>query len=100
MVDVVMQAAPFFVFALMAGNMADLADSPAALFNLFKGLGMYALTVVLGLAFSLFVTYPAVLRLFTRQIPYREFFRGMGSAQALAFLPAPVQPPYRLPWIV
>lgn len=85
MVDVVMQAAPFFVFALMAGNMADLADSPAALFNLFKGLGMYALTVVLGLAFSLFVTYPAVLRLFTRQIPYREFFRGMGSAQALAF---------------
>ena len=31
-----MQAAPFFVFALMAGNMADLADSPAALFNLFK----------------------------------------------------------------
>lgn len=85
MVDVIMQGAPFFVFALMAGNMADLADSPSALLSLFKGLGTFAITVVVGLAFSLFVTYPFLMRLFTRQISYRNFFRGMGSAQALAF---------------
>lgn len=85
MVDVVMQAAPFFVFALMAGNMAELADSLPALLNLFKGLGLYAVTVIAGLAFSLFITYPSILRTFTRQIPYLDFFRGIGSAQALAF---------------
>lgn len=85
MVDVIMQAAPFFVFSLMAGNMAELAESPAALLNLFKGLGTFAITVMAGLAFSLFITYPLLMRLFTRQISYRNFFRGLGSAQAVAF---------------
>lgn len=85
MVDVVMQAAPFFVFALMAGNMAQLADSLSDLLNLFKGLGLYTLTVILGLAVSLFITYPTLLRMFTRKIPYLDFFRGIGAAQALAF---------------
>jgi Na+/H+-dicarboxylate symporter len=37
------------------------------------------------LAFSLFITYPSILRSFTKQIPYLDFFRGIGSAQALAF---------------
>lgn len=86
MVDVIMQGAPFFVFCLMAGNMAALAgDDPANMVNYFQGLGMYSLTVILGLAFTLFITYPLVLRLFTKQIPYRDFYRAMGPAQILAF---------------
>ncbi len=86
MVDVIMQGAPFFVFCLMAGNMAALAgDDPANMVNYFQGLGMYSLTVILGLAFTLFITYPLVLRLFTKQIPYRDLYRAMGPAQILAF---------------
>lgn len=86
MVDVIMQAAPFFVFCLMAGNMSALAgDDPSSMLVYFQGLGVYALTVFIGLCITLFITYPFLLNLFTRKIPYREFFRSMGSAQLLAF---------------
>lgn len=86
MVDVIMQSAPFFVFCLMAGNMAALAgDDPANMMNYFQGLGIYSLTVILGLAVSLFITYPLILRLFTKQIPYKDLYRAIGPAQILAF---------------
>lgn len=86
MVDVIMQSAPFFVFCLMAGNMAALAgDDPANMLNYFQGLGIYSLTVILGLAVSLFITYPMILRLFTKQIPYKDLYRAIGPAQILAF---------------
>ncbi|MCU0319725.1 MAG: dicarboxylate/amino acid:cation symporter [Flavobacteriales bacterium] len=55
MVDVVMKAAPFFVFALMAGVVSRIAgDDPAAVLQLFKSLAGYSLTVVLGLAVVVF----------------------------------------------
>ncbi|MEZ5013420.1 MAG: dicarboxylate/amino acid:cation symporter [Chitinophagales bacterium] len=86
MVDVIMQWAPFFVFCLMAGNMAALAgDDPSNLVHYFGSLGMYALTVVIGLSISLFVTYPLIIKLFTRKISYGQFFRALGPAQILAF---------------
>ena len=51
MVDVVMKAAPWFVFALMAGVVSRIAgDDPAAVVELFKSLAGYSITVVLGLA--------------------------------------------------
>jgi Na+/H+-dicarboxylate symporter len=85
MVDVVMKAAPFFVFALLAGVVAKMADSPREVFEIFIGLGSYSLTMVAGLSFVIFVMYPLIVKLFVRKLTYRQFFRNISSAQFLAF---------------
>lgn len=85
MVEVVMQAAPFFVFALLAGVIAKMADSPAEVFEIFKGLGSYSITLVIGLAFMIFVFYPLIGVLFIKKLDYRKFFRNISPAQFLAF---------------
>lgn len=86
MVDIVMKGAPFFVFALLAGKIAELAgDNPGRVVEIFKGLGWYSLAVVAGLAFIVAVAYPLLVALVTRRISYGNFFRGIGAAQTLAF---------------
>ena len=86
MVDVIMQVAPFFVFALLAGKISDMAgDDPDAVIEIFKGLGYYSVTVVLGLAIMVFLIYPLIVVLVTRKISYRDFFKSIGPAQMLAF---------------
>lgn len=86
MVDVVMQGAPFFVFALLAGKISEMAgDNPAAVVEIFKGLGWYSLCVLIGLAFMIFILYPGLLKIIVRKIPYAKFFKGIGPAQMLAF---------------
>jgi Na+/H+-dicarboxylate symporter len=85
MVELIMQAAPLFVFALMAGIMAKMASTPQEVLDIFQSLGWYALTVVLGLGFMLFVFYPLLLITLVKDIPYRTFFRRMSPAQFLAF---------------
>ena len=85
MVEVVMDAAPFFVFALMAGVIAKMADTPAEVFEIFKGLASYSLVLVLGLAFMVFVFYPFFMKLFVKEISYPAFFRKLSPAQFLAF---------------
>lgn len=85
MVDLVMQAAPFFVFALMAGVIAKLADTPAEVFEIFKGLFTYTIVVVIGLLFMIVLFYPGLVAIFIRHISYGEFFRRISPAQFLAF---------------
>ncbi len=85
MVDVVMKAAPFFVFALMAGVLANMADTPAQVFDIFLGLGSYSLVLTFGLLVMIFVVYPLVLKAFVKPVTYREFFRRISPAQFLAF---------------
>lgn len=85
MVDIIMNAAPFFVFALMAGVMSKMADTPEQVFAIFKSLGWYSLTVILGLAFMAFLFYPLALRLLVKGVSYREFFRRISPAQLMAF---------------
>ncbi|MEM1408815.1 MAG: dicarboxylate/amino acid:cation symporter [Bacteroidota bacterium] len=85
MVDLVMKVAPFFVFALLAGVIAKMADSPAEVFEIFLGLGSYAITLLAGLFFVVFILYPFILKLFVPNITYKEFFRNMSPAQFLAF---------------
>lgn len=84
MVDLVMKAAPFFVFALMAGVIAKMADTPAEVWEIFKSLGSYSLVVVLGLFFMIFVFYPLMAKLIVK-IGYADFFRKISPAQFLAF---------------
>jgi len=85
MVDLVMRAAPFFVFALLAGVVAKMADTPAEVFEIFIGLGSYALTLLGGLFFVIFVIYPTIIKIFVKKISYREFFRNISPAQFLGF---------------
>ena len=92
MVVVVMQAAPFFVFALMAGTLTQLTgDDPARLPSLIQTYGTYMLTVLGGLALILFTVYPTIAWWSTRRFgwswarTFRFFFSGMRPAQLLAF---------------
>lgn len=85
MVDTIMVAAPFFVFALLAGVVAKMADTPAEVYEIFKGLGSYTLAVLFGLLVMLFLFYPVVASLFIKNMTYRKFFRIMSPAQFLAF---------------
>ena len=85
MVNMIMALSPFFVFCLMAGVLAKIADSPSELFTLFQSLGLYALVVLLGLSLLLFVFYPLMQRVFGVKFGYREFYQKMSPAQFLAF---------------
>tara|TARA_R110002049_G_scaffold308819_1_gene514234 strand:+ start:36636 stop:38081 length:1446 start_codon:yes stop_codon:yes gene_type:complete len=86
MVDLVMQAAPFFVFALLAGVVCKMAgDDIGKVIEIFKGLSWYSLTVLIGLLLMIFAIYPGILKLFVKKVPYLGFFKAMGPAQTLAF---------------
>lgn len=76
MVDIIMLAAPYGVFALLASLEADL--------SMLKALGVYSITVVLGLAIMIGVIYPLYLKLLTKR-SLKDFFKGILPAQTLAF---------------
>ena len=78
MVDLIMLAAPYGVFALMA---ALVVEAPSA--DLFAALGMYAVSVVFGLL-SMVVFYIVLVKVFTKKSP-KFFLNGIAPAQLLAF---------------
>lgn len=79
-VDLIMRVSPYGVFALLSGLVVDFGGSS----NIFIALGMYSLTVVIGLLIMILVFYPTILYLFT-DIKYLQFFKGISPAQMLAF---------------
>lgn len=85
MVEVVMAAAPFFVFCLLAGVIAKMANTPGEVFEIFKSLSSYSLTVFLGLALMIFVFYPLVMKFIVKKMSYKRFFQNIAPAQFLAF---------------
>ncbi len=85
MVEKVMAVAPFFVFALLAGVIAKMADSPREVFEIFKGLGSYSMVVFVGLAIMIFLFYPVIASIFIKKISYKSFFNHISPAQFLAF---------------
>ena len=78
LIDLIMIAAPYGVFALLA---ALIAEAPSA--DLFKALGLYTLTVLIGL-FIMIVFYIILVRIFTRK-KTGFFLKGISPAQLLAF---------------
>ena len=78
MVDLIMLAAPYGVFALLA---ALVVESPSV--DLFKALGWYAVTVVVGLGIMVGL-YTLIVKVFTNRNP-SFFFKGISPAQLLAF---------------
>ncbi len=85
MVGIIMYAAPFFVFCLMAGVLAKKAGSPGELLSILADLGYYSLVVLLGLLIMLLIVYPFMLKVFGVKIGFRQFFKGLSPAQVLAF---------------
>lgn len=85
MVDFVMKAAPFFVFCLLAGVVAKMADTPAQVVEIFKGLASYSVTLTIGLLFLIFVFYPLIVRGFVKTLTYKKFFGKISPAQLMAF---------------
>lgn len=84
-IDIIMKAAPYGVFALLAGLIVDFAgDNPRDAIDLLKALAVYSFTVVLGLAIVMFLFYPLLLKVVAGYSP-RKFFRSMGPAQLVAF---------------
>lgn len=85
MIHIIMYIAPVGVFALIAGITTDIAgDNPGDTWALFGSLGMYALTVIIGLLLLIFVIYPTAISLLTK-LNFKQFIRGMAPAQLLAF---------------
>ncbi|MFN4235370.1 MAG: dicarboxylate/amino acid:cation symporter [Bacteroidia bacterium] len=76
MVDIIMLAAPYGVFALLASLEADI--------SMLKALGVYSITVVLGLVLMICLIYPIYLKIFTKR-SIKDFFKGILPAQTLAF---------------
>lgn len=92
MVELVMLGAPFFVFALMAATLSELAgNDPQNLLDLFSSFGAYMLLVVAGLAIMVVIVYPSVGWFFTRKhgMSWKAYFTFFQSAirpaQLLAF---------------
>jgi Na+/H+-dicarboxylate symporter len=78
LIDLIMIAAPYGVFALLA---ALVAEAPSV--DLFKALGLYTITVLLGLL-CMIVFYLILVRLITgKKIGF--FLKGISPAQLLAF---------------
>jgi Na+/H+-dicarboxylate symporter len=78
MIDLIMLAAPFGVFALLAALVVD-APSP----DLFRALGLYSISVLLGLSLMI-VFYIILVRFYTAKSP-TFFLNGILPAQLLAF---------------
>lgn len=78
MIDLIMLAAPFGVFALLASLVAE---SPS--FDLFQALGMYGISVLIGLALMIGV-YLLIVKVLAKKSS-SFFLNGIAPAQLLAF---------------
>ncbi len=86
MVEIVMIAMPFFVFALMAGTLVNIAgEDISKLSDLLNFLLQYSGAVVLGLVIMAVVVYPTLVRLFGNGMSFKTFFKGINKAQLTAF---------------
>lgn len=78
LIDLIMLVSPYGVFALLA---ALVVESPSL--DLFRALGMYALTLLIGL-FLMSLFYLLLVRVFVKFKP-KKFLEGIAPAQLLAF---------------
>ena len=84
-IDIIMLFAPIGVFALLASLIVDFAgEGFAGSGNFFISLGLYTITVVLGLLFVLLILYPLLVRIFGKIAPL-TFLKGIFPAQLVAF---------------
>ena len=78
MTQIVIKCAPIGVFGLMTKTVSNTGLS------IFKELGLYALTIGLGLSIHLFIILPLILIIFVKINPMQHF-RAIASAMVTAF---------------
>ena len=84
-IDYIMKISPLGVFALLStliveftnGNIHEATD-------LFIALGIYSVTVILGLLIMIFIFYPLLLKFIAKQ-SIKKFFKAILPAQLMAF---------------
>ena len=79
LIDLIMLAAPYGVFSLLATLVVNLPS-----LDLFKALLGYAACVVIGLLVLVLAFYPVLVKVFTGR-SYSSFMKGIAPAQLLAF---------------
>lgn len=85
MVKMIMWVAPVGVFALLAGLIADMAgDDVGAALSMLQMLGVFAITVILGIIILMGTVYPLLVSRLMK-MNYLDFLRKMAPAQLLAF---------------
>jgi len=85
LVDIIMKFAPYGVFALMAGMVADFTGSgEGGVLELFQALGLYSFAVIFGLFVMLLVVYPLMIKFLTK-ISVSKFYKEILPAQMLGF---------------
>jgi len=80
MVNLIIKAAPYGVFALLAGLVVDTSGD----LGMFRALAVYGLTVMAGLMIICFGFYPLFMKLFTG-MPIKRFIKEAHPAQLVAF---------------
>jgi Na+/H+-dicarboxylate symporter len=93
MVDIIMKGAPIFVFALLAGKLAEMAgNNPSRLIEIFRALGAYTLITIVALLLMIFIFYPLIISLIINRKTkigffkaWKYFSKGIRPAQILAF---------------
>jgi Na+/H+-dicarboxylate symporter len=83
-VTIIIYFAPVGVLALIGGIVAENRQSVD---ELVRGLGLYSLTVILGLLIHAVVILPLILKMFGNRKPF-QYFVNMGQALATAFTTA------------
>jgi len=84
-VDMIMDVAPYGVFALMAALIVDLAgDDLGKAWGLLQALGWYCLTVVLALVVHVLLVYSSMFKIFSK-MKLIDFFKAIQPAMLLGF---------------
>jgi proton glutamate symport protein len=81
LIDIIMLMAPYGVFALLGSLVVDFAGD----IGVFTSLGLYFITVVIGLFLILVLLYPLFIKIFVKKAKLSRFFKGMIPAQMVAF---------------
>ncbi len=84
LVTIILYFAPIGVLALIGGIVAE---NRGSIEQLISGLGLYTLTVIIGLAIHGIIILPLILKMFTGRNPF-TYFVNMGQALATAFTTA------------
>ena len=84
-VDIIMIYAPIGVFTLLAGVLVQVSEGDIGFaLEILSGLGIYSLTVVIGLSLMVFVIYPTMINKFAK-VRFSVFLKAISPAQLLAF---------------
>ena len=72
-VDIIMIYSPIGVFALLAGVLVQVSEGDIGFaFQILTGLGIYSLTVIVGLSIMIFIVYPFLIRRFAK-VKFKTF---------------------------